>query len=323
MKISPNWLREFVALKAEDRKLAEDLTHTGTAVESISHEHGQTIFEMEITTNRVDCMNHYGIARECSAVFDVDLKPLKAKLPAAKAGAKFPIDIQDAEGCARYTARVVRGVNIGASQKAMAERLGATGASSINNAVDASNYALIEMGHPTHAFDLDLLEGGKIVVRRPHKGETLKTLDGVERKLHPDDLVIADAKKPVALAGVMGGFDTMITEQTKNILIESAWFDPASVRKTARRQGMHTDASHRFERGADFGATSLACARVAELVLASGGGELAGGEIDAVARKMLRRPVRLRGSEVSRILGQATPVNDILRLLVRLGFAVN
>ena len=125
MKISPNWLREFVNLKAEDRKLAEELTHTGTAVESISHEHGQTIFEMEITTNRVDCMNHYGIARECSAVFDVDLKPLKAKLPAAKAGAKFPIEIQDKQGCARYTARVIREVKIGASQKAVSERLAA------------------------------------------------------------------------------------------------------------------------------------------------------------------------------------------------------
>src|SRR5207253_3939890 len=158
MKIAPNCLREFVNLKAEDRKLAEDLTHTGTAVESISHEHGETIFEMEITTNRVDCMNHYGIARECSAVFDVDLKPLKAKLPAAKAGAKFPIEIQDKQGCARYTARVVREVKIGASEKAVAEKLVAAGASSISNAVDASNYVLIEMGHPTHAFDLDLLE---------------------------------------------------------------------------------------------------------------------------------------------------------------------
>src|SRR5439155_22553162 len=147
MKISPHWLREFVALKAEDRKLAEELTHTGTAVESISQEHGQTIFEMEITTNRVDCMNHYGIARECSAGFDVDLKPLKANLPAAKAGAKFPIEIQDKQGCARSIARVTRGVTSGASQKAMAERLGATGASSIQSAVESCNYALTEIGH--------------------------------------------------------------------------------------------------------------------------------------------------------------------------------
>ena len=321
MKISPHWLREFVALKADDRKLAEELTHTGTAVESISQEHGQTIFEMEITTNRVDCMNHYGIARECSAVFDVDLKPLKTKLPAAKAETRFPIDIQDAEGCARYTARVIRGVKIGASQKAVAERLAVAGASSINNAVDASNYVLIEMGHPTHAFDLDLLEGGKIVVRRAHKGETLKTLDGVERKLHPEDLVIADAKKAVALAGVMGGFDTMITEQTKNILIESAWFEPAGIRRTARRHGMHTDASHRFERGADFAATPLACARVAELILESSGGELTGPESDAVGRKLARPKLTLRASELLRHLGQVVAEKDVHRILSRLGFA--
>ncbi len=135
----------------------------------------------------------------------------------------------------------------------------------INNAADASNYTLWEMGHPTHAFDLDLLEGGKILVRRAFSGETLKTLDGVERKLSPEDLVIADARKPVALAGVMGGFDTMITEKTRNILIESAWFDPVAVRKSSRRHGLHTDASHRFERGADFGATRAGlCARGAE-----------------------------------------------------------
>ena len=141
------------------------------------------------------------------------------------------------------------------------------GSRAINNIADASNYALFEIGHPTHAFDLDTLEGGKIVVRRAREGERLKTLDGEERKLTPQDLVIADARKPVALAGIMGGFDTMITEKTKNVLIESAWFDPATIRQTAKRLGMHTDASHRFERGADYGITPLACDRVAELIL--------------------------------------------------------
>ena len=173
----------------------------------------------------------------------------------------------------------------------------------INNAADASNYTLWEMGHPTHAFDLDLLEGGKIMVRRAFTGETLKTLDGVERKLSPEDLVIADARKPVALAGVMGGFDTMITAKTKNILIESAWFDPGVIRKSSKRHGLHTDASHRFERGADFGATALACARVAQRILEAGGGHLEGGAIDVVARKLDQAPVILRLSEVRRILG--------------------
>ena len=150
----------------------------------------------------------------------------------------------------------------------------------------------------------------------------LKTLDGVDRKLTPDDLVIADAKKPVALAGVMGGFDTMITEQTENVLIESAWFDPATVRSMAKRHGMHTDASHRFERGADWGVTPLACDRVAELILASGGGELHGELIDAIARKVERPPILLRGSEVERHLGIEMGESEIKRILPRLGFEV-
>ena len=180
----------------------------------------------------------------------------------------FPIVIEDARGCARYTARIVRNVKIGPSPEHIVKRLELLGSRSINNVADATNYALNELGHPTHAFDLDLLEGGTIIVRRARAGEVLKTLDGIDRKLTTDDLVIADAKKPVALAGVMGGFDTMITEQTKNVLIESAWFDPWTVRSMAKRHGMHTDASHRFERGADYGITPLACDRVAELILA-------------------------------------------------------
>jgi phenylalanyl-tRNA synthetase beta chain len=177
------------------------------------------------------------------------------------------------------------------------------------------------MGHPTHAFDLDLLEGGKIVVRRARSGETLKTLDGVDRKLSPEDLVIADAVKPVALAGVMGGFDTMITEKTRNVLIESAWFDPVTVRRTAKRHGMHTDASHRFERGADFGATTLACARVAHRILEAGG-ELEGGEIDVIGGQLEQAPVELRLSEVYRILGTSISADKVARILERLGFTV-
>ena len=179
-------------------------------------------------------------------------------------------------------------MKIGPSPELIVKRLELLGSRSINNAADATNYALNELGHPTHAFDLDLLEGGTIIVRRARAGEVLKTLDGVDRKLTPEDLVIADAKKPVALAGVMGGFDTMITERTKNVLIESAWFEPRTVRSMAKRHGMHTDASHRFERGADYGITPLACDRVAELILESAGGELDGERIDAVARELER-----------------------------------
>ena len=339
MKLSPQWLREFVDLPAtdrriDDRRLAEDLTAVGITVEGISGEGANTAFEMEITTNRPDAMNHYGVARECSAIYDLPLKPLDAKLPAAAKAANFhtpsgttevvpfPIEIQDKEGCARYTARVIRGAKIQASPEHIVKRLASVDQRAINNAADASNYTLWEMGHPTHAFDLDLLEGGKIIVRRAAKGETLKTLDGVDRKLSSNDLIIADAKKPVALAGVMGGFDTMITDKTKNILIESAWFDPTAVRKTAKHHGLHTDASHRFERGADYGATSLACARVAMRILESGGGELQGGEIDAVARELDLAPILFDRSEAKRILGEDLGDTEIGRILKRLGFTV-
>jgi phenylalanyl-tRNA synthetase beta chain len=322
VRILPAWLREFVNVAADDRQLAEDLTSAGIAVESVQEENGKAIYEMDLTTNRVDAMNHYGVAREASASYNVDLKKVEPKLPQPNSTGNFPILIEDAQGCARYTARIVRNVKIGSSPQPIAKRLELLGSRPINNAADATNYALNELGHPTHVFDLDLLEGGTIIVRRAREGEVLKTLDGVDRKLTTDDLVIADAKKPVALAGVMGGFDSMITEQTKNVLIESAWFDPATVRSMAKRHGMHTDASHRFERGADWGITPLACDRVAELILASAGGELHGEQIDAVARKPERAPITLHRSEVNRILGIDLDEDEIRRILVRLGFGV-
>ncbi|MGE5322450.1 MAG: phenylalanine--tRNA ligase subunit beta [Actinomycetota bacterium] len=321
MRISPIWLRDFVDVKVNDRALADDLTLAGVAVESVKEIDGRLLFEMEIGTNRPDAMCHYGVARECSAIYDIDLKPIKPKLPKAKPAAKpFPIEIEDPEGCKRYAARVVRNVKIGPSPASVLERLKIDDHGGVSNAVDASNYTLMEMGHPTHAFDLDKLEGGKIVVRRARQGETVKTLDGIERKLDPEDLVIADAVRPVALAGVMGGLDTAISASTKNILIESAWFDPVSIRKTARRHGMHTDASHIFERGADWGAAPLACDRVAELIVQTAGGELEGEPVDAVAGHVLRHGVWLRRSEVLRHLGQEIPDKTIERILHRLGF---
>src|SRR6476646_425232 len=322
MRISPNWLKEFVSVKVSDAQLSDDLTLAGVAVESVKQIDGQTLFEMEIGTNRPDAMCHYGVARECSAIYNTDLKPIVPKLPKAKAAAAFPIQIQDKEGCKRYTARVIRGVKIGPSPKNILDRLKIDDHGGVSNAVDASNYALMELGHPTHAFDLDKLAGGKIIVRRARAGETLKTLDGVDRKLEAEDLVIADAVKPVALAGIMGGFDSAISDATKNILIESAWFDPATVRKTARRLGMHTDASHIFERGADWGATPLACNRVAELILSTAGGELEGEPVDAIAGHVPRYSLILRRPEILRLLGQDIPEAEITRMLTRLGFTM-
>jgi phenylalanyl-tRNA synthetase beta chain len=325
MKISPQWLRDFVDLDVNYHQLADDLTLAGIAVESVNGEGDGTIFEMDITTNRPDAMNHFGVARECSAIYDLPLKPIEPQLPVpippgGDARFPFPIEIQDEQGCARFTARIIRDVTIKPSPEKIARRLGLLDQRPINNAVDATNYTLWEMGKPTHVFDLDLLEGGKIVVRRARDGETLKTLDGIERKLTSEDLMVADARKPVGLAGTMGGFDTMITEKTRNILIESAWWDPVTVRKMSRRHGLHTDASHRFERGADYESTVLSCDRVAELILQSGGGELVGGLVDVVARRLDQAPLALHLSEVRRVLGEKVEAAEILRILRRLGF---
>ena len=221
MKLSPNWLRDFVDLPVDYHRLADDLTLAGIAVEGVSGEGESTVFEMEITTNRPDAMNHYGVAREASALYDLPLKTIAPKLPNAQGKANFTVTIAEAELCPRFTARVIRNVSIKPSPANIAQRLALLDQRPINNAVDATNYTLWEMGKPTHVFDLDLLEGGRIIVRRAKDGETLKTLDGIERKLTSEDLVVADAVKPVGLAGTMGGYDTMITDKTRNILIES------------------------------------------------------------------------------------------------------
>jgi phenylalanyl-tRNA synthetase beta chain len=320
MKLSPTWLREFTDPRVDNLRLAQDLTAVGIAVEGISGTGENTVFEMEIGTNRPDAMNHYGVAREASVIYNSSLRPIASKLPRPQGNADFSIEIADKAGCARYSARIVRDVSIQPSPDSIAKRLMLVDQRPINNAADATNYTLWEMGKPTHVYDLDLLEGGKILVRRAFTGETLKTLDGVERKLTPEDLVIADAAKPVGLAGVMGGFDTMITAKTRNILIESAWFDPAAIRKSSRRHGLHTDASHRFERGADFESTVPSCDRVAELILEAAGGKLGGGTIDVIARQVDLAPVALHLSEVHRILGEKLETNEIFRILKQLGF---
>ena len=322
MKISPNWLRDFVDLPVDYTRLADELTLAGVAVEGISGKGDATVFEMEITTNRPDAMNHYGIAREASALYDLPLKPIDPRLPASQGKSDVTIDIQEPELCPRFTAREISGVTIKPSPPHITGRLQLLDQRPISNAVDATNYVLWESGKPTHVFDLDLLEGRRLIIRKAQAGEMLKTLDGVDRKLSPEDLVVADAKKPVGLAGVMGGFDTMITEKTKNILIESAWWDPVTVRRMSKRHGIHTDASHRFERGADFESTVPSTNRVADLILASGGGTLVGDVIDVIARKLDLAPVELDLREVRRILGETLSALEISRILSRLGFTI-
>jgi phenylalanyl-tRNA synthetase beta chain len=324
MKILTKWLRAYLpGLAVDDAQLAEALTLRGIAVEG-NYPLGEgkgSLYEMDITTNRVDAMNHYGIAREAAAVYGLSLPALDFPLLEAKpAKTPYSVRIEAEDACGRFTARVLRGITIGESRDwfkgaEVATYFGLLEQKMISNAVDASNFAWLAMGQPTHAFDLDKIDGG-IIVRRSRKGERLKTLDGVERVLDAGDLVVADHKKALALAGVMGGWDTMITPETKNVLVEAAWFDPMAVRQTARRHGLHTDASHRFERGADFNVAPVASAIVSAILLANGGwieGELVDVRMAAAEERTARRkPISLALSEVQRILGATVDEEGII-----------
>ena len=308
MNILSQWIRSYVpGLTMPDRELAEALTLRGIAVEGIYEVGDGSLFEMDITTNRVDAMNHYGIAREAAAIASLSLAPLDDSLPAAQSlTVPIKVSIETPELCGRFTARALSQVRIQASTGIVAERFALLQQKLIFNAVDATNYVTLAMGHPTHAFDRDKLEGG-IVVRRARSREKLRTLDGVERVLDQEDLVIADEKKAIGLAGVMGGWDTMITAETKNILVEAAWFDPATVRRSGKRHGLHTDASHRFERGADFNAPPVASALVSQIILQAGGfvdGEMVDVVLPEALTRTARRPsIGLGHAQVRRILG--------------------
>jgi phenylalanyl-tRNA synthetase beta chain len=336
MKILSKWLRAYLpGLTVDDAQLAEDLTLRGIAVDGV-YDLGAgngSYFEMDVTTNRVDAMNHYGVAREAAAIYGLALPEVVYKLPAFRPAAKpFPVRIEAEDGCGRYSARILRDIKIGDSRDWFAGAEVATyfkllEQKMISNAVDASNYAWLSIGQPTHAFDCDKVEGG-IVVRRATKGEKLKTLDGVERTLDPEDLVIADERKALALAGVMGGWDSMITPATRNVLVESAWFDPVAVRRTARRHGLHTDASHRYERGADFNAALTGSELVSSILLANGGwidGDIVDVRVPAIEAKTAhRQPVALHLSEVKRILGATVDeagitAKDVETVLTALG----
>jgi phenylalanyl-tRNA synthetase beta chain len=335
LNILTTWLRALLHdIPVDDHQLAEDLTLRGIAVEGIhflGEGHGH-LYEMDITTNRVDAMNHFGVAREAAAIYELNLQPIVVTLAGSKPATPFPVRIEAQDACGRFTARVLRGVTIEPNLRkgpisAQADRFfKLLEQKQISNAVDASNFAWLAMGQPTHAFDLDRIEGG-IVVRRALKGEKLKTLDGVERTLDPEDLIVADNVKPLGLAGVMGGWETMITSATTNVLVEAAWFDPVAVRRTARRHGLHTDASHRFERGADINACPLASDLVSAMILESGGhieGELVDVTVPAILAKTAnRQPVPLELSEVHRHLGttldpagiSAATVEQVLKAL--------
>jgi len=294
-------------------------------VDTLERWGADTSLDVDVMANRPDCMCHVGLARELAARLRRPLKEPAARPArgASRAADLATVEIEAGSLCPRYSALVLTGVKVARSPDWLEDRLASIGQRPINNIVDVTNFVLHETGQPLHAFDLDRLEGRRIVVRRSREGEILQTLDGVRRDLRPADLVIADAARPVALAGVMGGADTEIAAGTNRMLLESAHFDPLSVRRTARAQSLRTDASHRFERGSDVGVTLDAALRAAALMLETAGGELAEGDLDVQALPLEPRHVRLSLSRAAALLGLPLEAETVSSALAALGFQVD
>ena len=283
------------------------------------------VMELEITPNRPDCLSMIGVAREISVTTGNPLRLPEGNVQQGMADIHnlTSVTIEAPDLCPRYAARVIRGVKIAPSPAWLQRRLEAIGVGTINNIVDITNYVLMEYGHPLHAFDYHRLAENRIVVRRAEPGEKLKTIDAAERELTPDMLVIADAEDPVALAGVMGGFDSEITDQTVDVLLESAYFHPPSIRKTSKALGLHTEASHRFERGTDLEGVIPSINRAAQLIVKIAGGEICSGIIDAYPGKREAINIKLRPERANFVLGTEIKADEMRDILTRLGFTVS
>lgn len=285
----------------------------------------EPVIDFEITANRPDCLNHLGLAREASAIWQLPLQMPDMTMAEAGAGEPFPVDVRDADLCPRYCAQVFE-VEVRESPAWLQARLAAAGVRAINNIVDVTNYVMLELGQPMHAFDLARIGGGRLVIRRANAGEVLRTLDGLERKLEPEMLVIADAGagggRALAVGGVMGGQDSEIGAGTTRIVLESAYFQPASVRRTSKRLGLKTEASSRFERGADVNAPPAGVARAAAVFREIGAGRPLGPLVDRYPSPRRPLQLRLRASRIARILGQQIPPAEVPRILTPLGFLV-
>jgi phenylalanyl-tRNA synthetase beta chain len=325
MKIVYNWLKDFVDVTASPDELASRLALSGTNIGGLEKGVHGAVIDAEVSSNRPDCLGHYGIAREVSAVYKLPLKAISPK-PAegsAKASDAVRVEIQVPEVCGRFTARVIRGVKIQPSPPWLRERLEASGVASISNVVDVSNYVMLELGHPLHAFDYDKVRDHRIVVRKAKPGEKMHTLDGIERTVDPGICMIADGdgSRAVGVGGIMGGAETEISFSTKNVLIECAWFDPIAVRHATRSLKLHTEASTRFGRGADPEMAELASRRCAELILQLAGGELLAGVVDVYPGKRAPKKIALTRAELLRVMGADVPDKEIEASLAALGFS--
>jgi phenylalanyl-tRNA synthetase beta chain len=327
MKFTLNWLKEFVPVKTTPEKLAELLTMAGLEVESLTPlreaetDHEDWLFEIAVTPNRGDCLAVRGIAREVAVLTGESVKPAPpaARVKASGAAERIAVSIDDPGLCPRYSARVVDGIHIGQSPARLQFRLEVCGIRAVNNVVDITNYIMLETGQPLHAFDFDLLPARQIVVRTAGSATRFTTLDGVERELIADDLLICDGDVPVAVAGVMGGLNSEVRESTKSILLESANFDATAIRRTAKRLGLHSEASHRFERGVDPEGTVAALHRAAAMLAELAGATPVPGVVDRYPRRPKPSTIVLREEHIAKLLGVAIDRKRAEKLLQCLG----
>ncbi len=325
MKVVYNWLKDFVDVTATPQELASRLALSGTNIAGVENGPHGAVIGAEVSSNRPDCLGHYGIAREVGAIYKLPLKHVSPKPAesAAKASDAVKVEIQAPDLCGRFTARVIRNVKIQPSPKWLKDRLEASGVASISNVVDISNYVMLEFGHPLHTFDYDKVRDHKIVVRRAKSNEKMRTLDGIERQFDSNICMISDGdgSRSIGIGGIMGGAETEISFSTKNVLIECAWFEPVAIRRAARFLKLHTEASTRFGRGADPEMAELASRRAAELILQLAGGELLSGVVDVYPGKRAPKKIRVTRAEILRVMGADVPDKQVEACLSALGFA--
>lgn len=324
MQASWNWLTDYVQVKAAVSEVAGRLTMAGLIVENLTETADDVVLEVEITANRPDWLSHFGIAREIAGLYGLAARVPEVRLPegAGNVADFAALEVSAPDLCPLYTGRVIKGVKVGPSPSWLKKKIEAVGLRSVNNVVDVTNFVMFECGQPLHAFDLALLGGAKVVVRRAKNGESITLIDGSKLTLKESDLVIADEKRPIALAGVMGGIDSEIGDSTKDVLLESAKFDQYSIRISAKGHGLSSDASYRFERGVDLETVDWASRRAAQLIVETAGGKLAEGVL-AVGLQSAPRPViTLRMSHLKRLLGMEVPIEKVRAILASLGFVI-
>ncbi len=322
MKISLNWLSDYIKTDYSAEQIAEILSDLGFPCEGIEKLDDDAVIDIEITSNRGDCLGYIGVARELAAATGEELAIPKIELDESDKGVtEFAgVQIDEPDLCGRYTARIIEGVKVGPSPDWLRKRLEAVGLRSVNNVVDATNYAMLETGQPPHAFDYDKVAQGKIIVRKARAGERIVSIDGTQCDLNTDMLVIADPNGPVAVAGVMGGLDTEVGEKTTRILLEDAHFDPVSVRTTSRKLGLPSEAAFRFERTVDIEKVDWASKRTTQLMIQVAGGKVAKGVVDVYPKKPEQKKVTLRLSRLNKLLGIEIPAEKAMRILSALSF---